>query len=267
MATPGPGSRQGYIDIHFHILPGVDDGAKDVEMALELARLAVEDGTTLVVATPHPDARTGIGSHSVTVQAVANFNAVLSEHGISGLRVVPGVECYLVPEILQLLKRGELFPLNNSRYVLVEFHHLVAPVNIEQVVFRLRTEGYVPVIAHPERYRYVQEDLKWVARLVQLGCLTQVTAGAYYGRFGKRCQKAAEDLLRYNLTQVIASDAHNLKLRAPGLSPARPTIERIAGPGRFEQLAVGTPAKILDNLPCEPESPELLSGKPFWKFW
>ena len=256
-----------YIDLHFHILPAVDDGAKDMKMAVEMARLAVADGTSVIVATPHPDRLSRIGSREITGQAVADLNTVFSEHGIKNLKIVPGVECYFVPEILDMLKSKELFPLNDSRYVLLEFNHVIAPVNPEQMLFRMRSAGYVPIIAHPERYKYSQNNINWLINLVHLGCLLQVTAGAFYGRFGPHCQKTAEDLLRANLVHLLASDAHNVTSRLPGLTKARPAIEKIAGITMFEQLAAIIPAKILANSTYEPPTPELQTAKPFWKFW
>lgn len=260
-------STNSYIDIHFHILPGVDDGARDIYMAVEMARLAVQDGTRVIVATPHPDTRTGIGSKEKTIKATLDFSAVLHEYGIYELQILPGVECYLVPELFTLLREEKLFTLNNSRYLLVEFNHVIAPVNVEKVMFQLRIEGYIPIIAHPERYKYAHDNLKWLQRLVSLGCLTQVTAGAYYGRFGKQCQKTAFLLLQSNLAHIVASDAHNLEIRAPGLSRARPVIEKLAGPAIFQQMAIEVPTRVIENLAYEPGLPDSLVGRSFWKFW
>ena len=261
----------GYLDLHCHILPGVDDGAKDLETALEMARLALADGVRLVVATPHPNEQTGGGSPLTVAGLVVNFRAVLAEHDLGRLEILPGTECYLVPEILSLLKQKNLATLNNSVYVLIEFHPIVAPVNIEQTMFQLRSAGYVPIIAHPERYNYVQEDLTWLSNLIRLGCLAQVTAGACYGRFGKRGQKSAEEILRHNMAHIIASDAHNLKIRAPGMSLARPVIEKWLGSptGKviFQQLAVEGPTKIVSNQIYEPDLPDRVTARAFWKFW
>lgn len=256
-----------YIDTHFHILPGVDDGAKDLTMALAMARLALADGVRLIVATPHPNPTSGIGSQAITTQAVEELQQALQQDGLNELQIVPGVECMLVPEILTLLQQGQLFGLNNSRYVLIELDRLVVPVNIEQVMFKIRSAGYVPIIAHPERYNYVQQDLGWLARLVRLGCLSQVTAGAFYGRFGQRCQKAANALTRHNLAHLVASDTHNLKLRAPGIAPARPLIEELVGPVKFRQMSLEVPRLIIFNGLYEAEPPESIKQRPFWKFW
>ncbi len=260
-------SENTLVDAHFHILPGVDDGAKDLPMALEMARLALADGVKTVIATPHPDPATGLGSQKYTSELVQNFNLRLHEHGLGALQVVPGVECYLTPEVLADLRSGKLITLNGSRYVLIEFHTQIAPVNIEYTMYELRNAGYVPIIAHPERYNYVQQDFDWLARLVRLGCLSQVTAGAFYGRFGTRCQNAAEGILGRHLAHLLASDAHNLRVRAPGLSPARARLEELGGPGTFHHLAVEIPGLIVQNQPYEPPQPPLATARPFWKFW
>ena len=264
-------ASKGYLDLHCHILPGVDDGAKDLDIAIEMARLALADGVRLIVATPHPNEQTGMGRPAVVAEAVQQFRAALKAHGLDALEVLPGTECYLVPELLNRVRQGQLTTLNNSAYLLVEFHTIVAPAHVEQFMFELRNAGYVPIIAHPERYTYVQQDLEWLTRLVRLGCLTQLTAGAFYGKFGKRGQKAAETILQHNMGHLIASDAHNIKVRAPGIDPARPVIEKLLGSntGRevFRQLAVEVPIKIVHNQFFEPDLPERVAQKAFWKFW
>jgi protein-tyrosine phosphatase len=256
----------GFIDLHFHILPGVDDGAKDMMMAVEMARLALEDGVETIVATPHPN-DSGIGSPSVTLEAIARLRLALQEHNLADLKVLPGAECFFSPETVEHLKHGQLLTINQTRYVLVEFHHVIAPVNIENALFRLRSNGYVPVIAHPERYKYVQTNLEWLAKLVKQGCLVQLTAGAFYGRFGKNCQKSAEQILSNNLAHLVASDAHNTQIRAPGIELARSRIERLSSTLHFQQLSREIPAQILANCEYERLVAGLTPVKNFWKFW
>lgn len=257
----------GYIDIHFHLLPGVDDGARNLDEALEMARLAQIDGVSRIIATPHPNYQTGIGGREVTSRLVEDFNRRLIEANITEIKVVPGVECYLEPELLERLERQQLFGLNKGRYVLIEFPTVTPPLNVEHLMFGLRVKGFIPIIAHPERYQYVQQDPEWLAKLVRLGCLSQLTAGAFWGRFGKRCQKSAEILLKTNLCHVIASDAHNVQVRPPGFQRALPEIERLAGSESLKRLLIEVPGRILADIYYEPEPPERSLARPMWKFW
>jgi protein-tyrosine phosphatase len=256
-----------FIDIHFHILPEVDDGPKNLQQALEMARVALAEGISTIIATPHPDFDKGVGGLEETTRLVDEFRGQLLKAGIIGLNIVAGTEAYLEPDVLERLEKNQLITLNSSRYLLLEFPPINAPINIENFIFLIRNAGYVPVIAHPERYRYVQDNPECLANLVRLGCLSQVTAGAVWGKFGKRCQKTAEILIRHNLCHLLASDAHNPDVRPPGFSLCIPELERLAGVGAAEKYLFEVPGYILNNELYEPGSPEKIKSQTVWKFW
>lgn len=255
-----------FADLHCHILPNVDDGATSLEMSLEMARLAVADGTTTIVATPHPNLDTGIGSKAKTTQLVADLQAKLDAAQID-LRLQVGVECYLEPKIPQLIQIGQLTTLNNTRYLLIEFPVREAPLKVENFIYSLQIADFLPIIAHPERYKYVQEDLNWLGRLIELGCLSQITAGVFGGGFGNRARQAAEQLLQRNMVHLIASDAHNIERRPPGMKGGLVHIANNYSLELARILAINVPNQILTGKVFTPPQPEMLKAKPFWKFW
>ena len=177
------------IDVHCHILPNVDDGSESMEEAIELARISAAEGVTHIIATPHPAPDGTVGSRVFTTERVAELNAALRENEIA-LEIFPGVETYIDPDMLAMLGSGRIFPLNNGRYVLVEFPYRQAPPSCEKILFAMRVAGYIPIIAHPERYQFVEKDPLWLGRAIEMGCLAQGTGAAFWGAFGSRIADA-----------------------------------------------------------------------------
>ena len=235
------------IDLHSHILPGIDDGAKDLDMALEMARIAVADGIHTMACTPHiypgmyMNDATGIG------QAREKLQAALDERGIA-LKLVLGADAHLVPELLDGLRAGRVPTLNGSRYLLLEPSHTTPPPRFEESVFNLVAAGYTPVITHPERLTWVETHYPVFVRLIAQGAWIQVTAGALTGMFGKRAKYWADKFLIDGHTHILATDAHSTGRRLPQLTPALEVVERLIGAQERAQLVLHRPQAILDNL-------------------
>jgi protein-tyrosine phosphatase len=211
------------IDLHSHILPGLDDGARDLDDALEIARAAVADGITAIAATPHVR-----DDYPTTADAMENgvrqLRAALGREGIE-LELLPGGEVSL--EQLDRLSHDELrrFGLGgNPRYLLIETPYLDWPLPFGEIVSRVGSFGMTPVIAHPERNRAVQADLTKVAGLVDAGALIQVTAASLDGRLGSSTRACARKLVDAGLVHMVGSDAHTAGIREVGLSGARKVI-------------------------------------------
>ncbi|MGZ8693696.1 MAG: tyrosine-protein phosphatase, partial [Gaiellaceae bacterium] len=207
------------IDLHSHILPGLDDGARDLEGALEIARAAVADGISVIAATPHVRE-----DYPTTADAMENgvrqLRAALAHEGIE-LDVLPGGEVSI--EQLDRLSPDELrrFGLaGNPSYLLVETPYSVWPLPFVDIVSRLRRIGMIAVIAHPERNVSVHKDSEKVAELVRAGALIQVTAASLDGRLGSRTRACARRLIEADLVDMVGSDAHSPGVREVGLSPA-----------------------------------------------
>ncbi|MBN8235131.1 tyrosine protein phosphatase [Halobacillus kuroshimensis] len=201
------------IDIHSHILPGVDDGAQTIEESIQMAEAAVADGITTIVATPHhKNGAYDNYKHDILIQ-VAELNRTFQEQGID-LEVLPGQENRIYGEMVQGLEVDEILAIDDkTKYVLVEFPSSSVPRYAEQLFFDLQVAGYSPVIVHPERNKQLIENPDLLYSFVKKGAYTQVTAGSLCGHFGKKIKKFSEQLLEANLAHLVASDAHNTKTR------------------------------------------------------
>jgi protein-tyrosine phosphatase len=255
------------IDIHSHILPEVDDGAKSLDEALRMAEIAVADGITHMVATPHcGEYGTTEGWESIKMR-VSDFQAHLDRNGI-GLQMVTGTETLVAPTLPQWMDEEIGFSIGKTRYLLIEFPFTNLPFYTENVLFDLQAKGFTPIVAHPERYAYVQQEPEFVEKLVSKGMLMQVTAGSLTGVFGERARASAEALLKRNLVHFLASDAHSpTSKRIPVLTEGLERAIQLVGEPAALQMVVDRPRQVLadeDILIPEPVRP---AKKPAWAFW
>lgn len=241
------------IDLHSHILPGLDDGVRTIEDALELARAAAAEGVEAIAATPHVRADYPTTPAQME-RGVADLAAALEQAGV-GLRVLRGGELDL--EWLSRLEPDEVqrFTLGGSgRYVLLEFPYAGWPIALLPTIARLGSAGLTPLLAHPERNSSVQERPERLAAAIGAGALAQVTSASLEGRLGRRAQAAARRLLELGLVDVIASDSHGAEVRSFGL---RAAAESLDDPGLARYLTVEAPAAIVAGRPLEPGSRQL----------
>jgi len=213
-----------FVDIHCHLLPGIDDGARDWDESLAMARMAVEDGTTTIIATPH---QLGgfVGNRGDDIRSrVVELQDRLHRAGIP-LNVLPGADVRIDAGMLQGLLQGDVLTLgDHRRHVLLEMpHDLFLP--IEQLLDQLACRKITGILSHPERNEGVLRQPEVLARIVESGCLVQITAGSLCGSFGAECQRLAEVLLDEGLVHFVASDGHGVRVRRPLL---RRAYERIA---------------------------------------
>jgi protein-tyrosine phosphatase len=236
------------IDLHSHILPGLDDGAGNLGDALEIARTAVADGITAIAATPHVREDYPTTADAMEL-GVRKLRAALEREGIE-LELLPGGEISL--EQLDRLSHDELrrFGLGgNPNYLLIETPYWDWPIPFGEIVSRLRSFGMTPVIAHPERNAAIQADIAKVAALVDAGALIQVTAASLDGRLGSRTRASARKLVDAGLVHMVGSDAHTAGIREVGLSGARKVIgdDQLAG-----WLTESVPEAIVRDEPLPP---------------
>jgi protein-tyrosine phosphatase len=257
-----------YIDLHSHILPGFDDGAQDDAQALRMARMAVADGVECVVATPHSVDGVWVQLPDAVREATTRLQAMCQEQGID-LRIVPGLEAYIAPDLPGRVTREPGCTLGGTRYLLLEFPLQQYPRYVEQTIFELQVAGFVPIIAHPERYTEVIKDPSLIHTLVERGVLTQVTAASLTGAFGREVQETAQMFLAHGLTHVIASDAHGTGPRSPMLSEAVAVAAELVGEDRALAMATETPARILADERVDVAPPEPLQQRKRrrWRFW
>jgi protein-tyrosine phosphatase len=212
------------IDLHFHCLPGIDDGPRTWEESVALCKAAAADGIETIVATPH------VLRDSWINDDVAKRDALIDElnRRLAGKpKIVPGCEYFFSSDAVELCAPGgPLTMLNRSSYLLVEFPATRLPEAAESVFHELSLIGITPVIAHPERNLVLSTQPEKLQRLVELGGITQVTAGSLTGEFGKAALLASTELLKRGLVHVIASDSHSLTRRPPRMSEAREKVRQ-----------------------------------------
>lgn len=253
------------IDLHSHILPGIDDGSRSLQMSLDMARMAVDDGIEMMACTPHIYPGLYMNNTAGIVAARDKLQAELDEHGIP-LKLTTGADVHLVPGLLDGLREGIVPCLHGTRYLLLEPAHHVAPPHFEESVFHLVAAGYVPVITHPERLTWVEDHYPVFGALVRQGCWMQITAGALTGTFGSRAKYWGERFLGDGLAHIIASDAHSSGRRSPVMSQAREIAARMLGPEEAQLLVQGRQQKILENAPPSevPSPPQVEPRKESW---
>ena len=235
------------IDLHCHLLPGIDDGATDLDDALALARLAVADGIELAVVTPHVHLERYPNERASVVEAAARFAVELERAGIA-LRIRAAGEVRIGPEMVEMLERDQIpfiGQLGGYRVVLLEFPHGGLPVGAERFVRWLIAQQVRPLIAHPERNRELMRDISRIRPYLDMGCLLQVTAGSLLGQFGAGAQAAAEAWLAEDRVFALATDAHDQQHRVPNLGAARALLESRGQHELAARLTRGNPARLL----------------------
>lgn len=241
------------IDLHTHILYGMDDGAQTLDEAIEMVRLAADDGIKTLVATPHSPESTACRQYSpqLIYERLAELRAALAGAGVD-VELVAGTEVAYAADVVPHLRAGRLLPYGTSRAILLEMPNSVPPQTLEIALFNLQVAGYRVVLAHPERIVEVQRDPNVLVPLVDRGALMQLTAGALLGDYGSGLRQVCEVLLAHDLAHVLASDAHDSRgRRLPVLSAARERARALVGPDRAEQLVRATPAAILRDQPLD----------------
>ena len=238
------------IDIHCHLLPGVDDGAPDEADSLEMARIAVTDGIHTTACTPHVYPGLFENDAAGIAVRVARLRERLGDEGIA-LDLAIGADAHLTPELLGRLRDGTMPTLAGSRYFLLEPPHTVAPPRFSESMFDFLVAGYVPVMTHPERLTWIKPHYAAMVALVKSGVWMQVTAGSLTGRFGKNAQYFAEKMLDDGLVHLLATDGHSARRRAPLLWEGRLAAENWVGAEEAQRLVVERPQAILDN--CRPD--------------
>jgi protein-tyrosine phosphatase len=250
------------IDVHCHLLPGIDDGAQTLAISLEMATIAANDGIQVVFCTPHiyPGLYENAGPD--IQRRVEQLQLILLDKGIS-LTLNHGADVHLVPEIYDGLRTGRVPTLGGSRYLLLEPSHHVRPPRFKESVFELIGAGYTPVITHPERLTWAEQHFSDFSELSRSGAWLQVTGGALVGRFGPRVKRLAERFVGDGWTDVLASDGHTTGQRAPVLAEARARAEVLLGAEEATRLVLGRPQAILDNVnPQQVARPPALNKRP-----
>lgn len=238
------------IDLHCHLLPGVDDGSKSMDISLKLANDAVRDGIDYALLTPHHMNGVYLNHKKAVIQQTQEFQVELDRHKIS-LKVFPGQEVRINGDLLTALDQDDiLFADEGGRYLMLEFPSDDVPSYTNNIIYEIMQRGITPVIVHPERNIKIMKTPNILYDLLSKGCLSQVTAGSYVGIFGKKVKKFSEHLVKAGQVYVFASDAHDLPKRKYEMTNAFKKLRNHFGVGRVSQFNENAKRIINgDNVP------------------
>lgn len=234
------------IDIHNHILPGLDDGAKDEEISLQMLRMAVEDGINHLIATPHFHYRRGHAAPEQIKSALTLMQEMADEEGIP-IHLYAGNELYYTHDLLEIVKAKDALTLADSDYVLLEFSPETEQRKIQNAVYHFLSEGYYPIIAHMERYQAFYKQPDFAETILRMGAYYQVNAGSITGSAGWALKRFTRNMMKSGMIQFVATDAHDLQKRQPRLGAASAWIEKKLGESEMKDYLYENPLKILEN--------------------
>lgn len=232
------------IDIHSHILPGVDDGSQSMEQTMEMLQLAEADGISKIIATPHFHYRRGHASPERILRKVREVNEAAKAAKIR-IEVYPGNELYFTHELLATVQAGEALTLAGSDYVLLEFSPETEERRIQNAVYQFLSEGYYPILAHVERYQALKKNTGFMDSLLDMGAYFQVNAGSIAGDAGWNTGRFTKDLIKKGMVTFVATDAHDEKKRCPAFGKAADWLEKKYG---AKEYLWDHPQMILNNM-------------------
>ena len=238
-------SSSGFIDIHCHLLPGLDDGPDTAEESVAMATTAREDGITHIFATPHYMP----GSYENKAGAIREALTRLREQVPKDIELLPGSDVRIMPDLPELVGADEVATLAGSPYQLIEFPEYAMPPNVEHLIFQLRQRGLIPILTHPERCPYLLDKPKLLKGLRGEGVLCQVTALSITGGFGREIKKFTLSLIDKGQVEFVATDSHGVSRRPPVLSKAYREVLRQFDRATADRLFYQNPRKILDAIP------------------
>lgn len=234
------------IDLHSHILPGIDDGAPDLATSMQMAVAWVADGVSVLACTPHILPGIYLNKGPDIRVAVSKLQEALDDRGVP-LRLVTGADNHVTPDFVAGLRSGRLLSLADSRYVLVEPPHHIAPPRLGDLFFNIMSAGYTPILTHPERLTWIKSHYELIRQLAHRGVWMQITAGSLTGAFGRSPKYWGERMLSEGLVHILATDAHNLSSRRPVLSQGYECAARLVGYDEAIHLVYTRPLAILED--------------------
>ncbi|KNY26605.1 tyrosine-protein phosphatase [Pseudobacteroides cellulosolvens] len=239
------------IDIHCHLLWGIDDGPKTLDESVQVCSMLKSRGVNRVIATPHYIVGSTYQTNAASVTHITQqLNEVLLQK-VPEFEIMPGMEVFITPDIIDLIKSNEILTLNGTRYILIETSLNNISTYMEDIFYKLQLEGYIPIFAHPERNRKINMDFKLIERLISNGVLIQVNYDSLMGRYGKDVKKFTEILLKKGLVHFIATDTHCVSERFKGTGELSKILLELIGNENTEKIININPSRILENREVE----------------
>ena len=231
------------IDFHSHILPGIDDGSRNLEQSISMVNEAKEVGFTKIISTSHYMENYYECDEEKRKQLIKQLQSE-----VQGIELYLGNEIYITNNIIELLKNGKASSINNTRYVLFEFPLITTkPMNDKEIIYRLVENGYIPIIAHPERYPFIQENPEYLFELEDMGALFQANYGSIIGMYGLKAKRTLKILLRNNLISFFGSDVHRPEQVYNKIPKIIKKLKKIISDEEFEEFTEINPQKVLNN--------------------
>ena len=236
------------VDIHTHILPGIDDGSENIKMTLEMLRTAENNGTKSIIATPHYCLEFAETPLPEVKDLVYKVSKLAKAEGIN-VDIYSGQEIYFFEGIVNCYREGNIGTLNDSRYMLIELSMREYDKSFLDSIYELQIQGIIPVLAHPERYSYIIDDPSFINKFIDENILFQLNAGSLMGKYGKKVKKTSEILLENNIYSFIGSDAHNIASRSVVMSECIDLIKAIGE--EKVNMYVDNGMKLINNQDIE----------------
>ncbi|ACA56915.1 exopolysaccharide biosynthesis protein [Clostridium botulinum] len=205
------------IDIHSHIIPSIDDGAKDLDYSLKMIKIAEKSGTKKIVATPHYYIGRYEEKYFNIKKNLEHLNEIAKKDNMN-IEIFLGQEVLIHKKTIELYERGDIGTINSTSYMLVEFPMATWEDYYMDILYELKVRGINPIIAHPERYKFIHEDIFNINKLIEEGYLVQINTGSIEGIFGKDVQKISKEFMKNRICNFIGSDAHSLDVRKPDMN-------------------------------------------------
>ena len=232
------------IDIHCHILPGIDDGSRDVEESMEMIREAYKAGFTNIISTSHYIEESYNVPKARRQELIDMLNSKIEQEGMK-IKIYNGAEAYITPNLVELIKAEELPTMNGTKYLLMELPMHNQILSLESIVSKVINQGITLIIAHPERYSYVQKNYKILNELADMGVLFQANYGSCIGQYGKEAEKTLKKLLKANRISFFGTDCHRAGSVYEKMPEILKKLEKMIGKEKLEELTTINPQKLL----------------------
>ena len=242
------------IDFHTHILPNVDDGSKSIEETFELLKEAQKVGFDTIISTSHyieDYYNVNVSEREVWINAISE----ILEKENNDLKLYLGNEVYLTENMIELLETGKATTINKSRYILFEFPMNTKPMNMYDIIYDMLQTKLIPILAHPERYSFVQKEPEIIYDLIQKGVLMQANYGSIIGRYGEKAQIMVRKFLENNMIHFLGSDVHKKNTIYPRIPQALSEIKEIIGKEKLDELTTINPSMVLKDQKIEIDEP------------
>lgn len=254
------------IDIHNHIVYGVDDGSRNLDESIKMVELYKKAGFDQIIATSHYDKSRYMVDANEIKEKVSIINDEIEKRTLD-FKVYPGHEIQVELDMIKKIKSGDLLTLNNSRYVLCELSFVNKPTFLKDLFYNLELEGYVPIIAHVERYPYVENNIEWLEDFIKMGALIQINYSSIKSNY-----EITRELLERNMVHIIGTDSHQSEWRNPDIRAYKDEMLKIVSEERFEILSTINPAKVINDEFISSEydkiiKPDKREKKGIFNFW